>query len=186
MNLKDLPESTVKLVSSFPKEHAGKILKLALASLQPQRQNLIKPIEKLAIERNIPMENLYEILSVYIGIIRLFVHSTDKDFVATLTDLGFQNDFMASLPFVDNRKELEDTFFVPNYDNFRNVSSMKWRIDISLLNSALTTKTPPSVILSISLKNGKSYTIELNPKAFHLLRFNVARLLREMKCLQLN
>lgn len=112
----------------------NKYFLVALASLQPQRQNLIKPIEKLATEKKIPLENLYDILSVYIGIVKLFVHSTDKDFVASLTDLGFPNDFVASLPFVDNRKELEDTFFVPNYDTFRNVASIKWRIDISLLN----------------------------------------------------
>lgn len=102
--------------------------------MQPKPQDLFKPLDKLATEKNIAKDQLYELLSVYIAVIKLFIHSTDKDFVSTLVELGFSNEFVDNLPFMNNRKELVETFFEPHYDYFQNVSSIKWRIDISLLH----------------------------------------------------
>ncbi|XP_066158900.1 COMM domain-containing protein 5 [Euwallacea fornicatus] len=185
MNLVDISKSTINLVTNFPNEYNGRMVKLALASLQPSPQNVSKAIEKLSTEKNIAKEDLYEILSVYVEILRLFIHTSDKDFINNLLEWGFSNDFVEKLTFLNNRKELIDTFLAPHYGYFQNVSSIKWRIDISLLHSILGNKTLPNVVLIIKQKNEVSRTIELNAKAFHMLRFNVALILQEMKSLKL-
>ncbi|CAG9762339.1 unnamed protein product [Ceutorhynchus assimilis] len=186
MNLQEISKATISFVTEFPNELTGKIVKMALASMQPTPQPLLKPLEKLSLEKNIPKEQLYDLLSIYIAIIKQFIRTSDKDFISNLVEIGFPNEFVEGLPFVNNRKELVDTFFAPHYAFFQNVSSIKWRIDISLFNSSLLNKTPPNIILSIKLKNGKLHTIELNPKAFHMMRFNIALILKEMKSFKLN
>lgn len=45
-------------------------------------------------------------------------------------------------------------------------------------------KTSPNVVLVIKLKDGRLLTIELNGKTFHMLRFNVALILREIKSIK--
>lgn len=50
--------------------------------------------------------------------------------------------------------------------------------------SSLVKKVPIGVILCITMKTGKKYTIEVDAKMFHKLRFNVALVLKELLALE--
>ncbi|XP_050314614.1 uncharacterized protein LOC126749045 [Anthonomus grandis grandis] len=186
MSIQDLSKSNISYVTNCPSEYTGRIIKLALACIQPKQQDLLKPLEKLASETKISKDQLYEILSSYTAIIRHFIHTDQRDFVSNMVEIGYPSEFVERLPFLNNKEELLHTFFAPYKAYFMNINIIKWRIDISLLNSTLLNKLAPNILISIQLKNGQSYTIELNHKAFHILRFNVALALKEMKNLSQN
>ncbi|XP_060537366.1 uncharacterized protein LOC132708802 [Cylas formicarius] len=184
MYLNEIPKSTITLVNNFPKDHTSRMIKMALACLQPQPQDLSKVIEKFSKEKNIEKHEISEVLSIYIAILKVFVNSNDKDFIQQLLEVGFTNKFLEDLPLVSNRQELVDTYFMPSYEHFQNVDTIKWRIDISLHNSTLGSKILPSIMLIIKMKDGRCYTIEMNLIMFHKLRFNIAVILKEMSKLK--
>lgn len=166
MNISSLPKSTINLVTSFPSEYVGtvgkrktiiNILKIcyclhisifiyylvkqflvALAALQPNPQNLSRLLDKFSSEKNIPKEELYEVVGVYMAVIKYFIHTTDKDFASNLVEFGFPAEFVNNLSFVNNRKALVNNYLSPHYDYFYNVDSIKWRIDMSLLSRCVT------------------------------------------------
>lgn len=107
---------------------------VALAALQPNPQNLSRLLDKFSIEKNIPKEELYEVVGVYMAVIKYFIHTTDKDFASNLVEFGFPTEFVNNLSFVNNRKALVNNYLAPHYDFFYNIDSIKWRIDMSLLS----------------------------------------------------
>lgn len=96
----------------------------------PDRSKLIK---KFSNDSGIPKEHIYEILSVYIAIVRLFLEANDKEFNNKLHNIGFTTDFIENLPLISNRKEIVDNFQQIE-SNLNKAESIKWRIDVSLGN----------------------------------------------------
>ncbi|EFA11877.1 COMM domain-containing protein 5-like Protein [Tribolium castaneum] len=184
MNLNEIPKTVALATSQCPPECLNNILKVALSINQSPTQDRLKVIEKISNDFDLPKEKTIEILGVYLAIIRTFVASTDKEFNAKLKELGFSNEFIEELPLINNRTKVMDTILSSRRGEFNKLVSLKWRIDISLTNSALVKKLPTSVILCLQLKNGRKYTINLNIKTFHKLRFNVALIMKEIN--QLN
>lgn len=151
MNLEDIPRALISSVCEFPTEYRSKMLKsdksfkqiflliiscfpVALAvnqsSVMPDRSKLIK---KFSNDSGIPKEHIYEILSVYIAIVRLFLEANDKEFNNKLHNIGFTTDFIENLPLISNRKEIVDNFQQIE-SNLNKAESIKWRIDVSLGN----------------------------------------------------
>lgn len=66
------------------------------------------------------------------------------------------------------------------------MSSLSWRVDVSISTSSLSRTLEPSVILSMRLSDDGDHdsnrlvSFELSLASFHLLRFNVAIVLKEM------
>jgi hypothetical protein len=57
---------------------------------------------------------------------------------------------------------------------------MSWRVDASISTSSLSRTLEPSIMVEMNLSNGQKYSFEMTLSSFHLLRFNVAIVLKEM------
>eukprot|EP01084_Bolivina_argentea_P003592 6752_1 len=68
-----------------------------------------------------------------------------------------------------------------SYPHFQN---LRWRLDVTISNSNLKRVLKPSLVLSITLSDGRIKYMECSIDKFHELRFNVSRVLREMQVLQ--
>ncbi|XP_018565639.1 COMM domain-containing protein 5-like [Anoplophora glabripennis] len=185
MSFHEIPKSVLNTACEFPTEFQSKILKMALVANQPTAQDRSKIIENLSNDSNIPKDRIYEVLGIYIGLIRCFLETSDNEFNAKLLEIGFTPDFVQQLPFIGHREEIVKNL-TNNFDvDFGKLSSLKWKIDISL-SSALLKKVPTSVILCLVLKNGEKCTIEVDAKSFHKLRFNIALILKELTLIKSN
>ena len=60
------------------------------------------------------------------------------------------------------------------------LKSLNWRIDVSISTSSLSRVLEPSIIIQMHLSNDERVSFELSLSSFHLLRFNVAMVLKEM------
>lgn len=60
------------------------------------------------------------------------------------------------------------------------VLSTNWRVDVSLSTSSLNRTLEPSVHFQMNLSDGRTISFEMTIHTFHLLRFNVTFVLKEM------
>ncbi|KAF7287020.1 COMM domain containing 5 Like Sm protein 4 [Rhynchophorus ferrugineus] len=181
MDIRSVSKEAISVVIQLPAELTGKIIKLALNALQHNIQDLSNATEKIQAESKLSRKQLLEVLSIYIEIIKLFSNSGNKEFTNILLAIGFPDDYISSLPFINNRKELIDKYFISRSTSFQNIASIKWRLDISLMTSIIGKDTAPNIMLCIKLTNGNLYIIQLNKNAFHNIRFNIALILKNMK-----
>ncbi|KAJ8985866.1 hypothetical protein NQ317_006240 [Molorchus minor] len=184
MNLQAAPKNLINTVCQFPEEHKNKIVKMALVASQPNAHDKSRIIESFSNDSNIPKQQIYEVLGVYIAIVHLFLESNDNDFNTRLLEIGFTPEFVEKLPFIGNRDEIVKNLLNNFNTDYAKLASLKWKLDISLSNSLVVRKIPASVILIITLKNSSKYTIEVEAKTFHKLRFSVALILKELHMLQ--
>ncbi|XP_019873454.1 COMM domain-containing protein 5 [Aethina tumida] len=186
MNLTQVPKTLINTVCETQNEVQNRVLKLALAIQQSPNQDRTKIIDKICHEFNIPKETLHCILAVYLSLIRFFLEVNDKEYNSRLLELGFTENFVESLPLISNREDVVNKIQFATHTDFGKLSYLKWRIDISLVNSTLVKKVPTSVILSVSMKNQRKITITVDAKNYHKLRFNIALILKELTCLKAN
>jgi len=64
------------------------------------------------------------------------------------------------------------------------LASFRWRTDVTISTSVLSKVLECTVLMEMNLSNGRTYTIEVPVSKFHLLRYSVARVLREMEEMQ--
>eukprot|EP00039_Didymoeca_costata_P026436 m.15911 g.15911 ORF g.15911 m.15911 type:complete len:218 (+) comp5526_c0_seq1:111-764(+) len=64
------------------------------------------------------------------------------------------------------------------------LQNLKWRCDVAISTSTLKRAMKPSVLMQMTLTNGKIHTFELPLEQFHKLRYNVAFVLKEMEDLE--
>ncbi len=60
------------------------------------------------------------------------------------------------------------------------VVDMKWRVDVTISTSSLSRALRPGVTMQLFLSDGSIKTFEMSVDKFHALRYNVAKVLREM------
>lgn len=58
--------------------------------------------------------------------------------------------------------------------------TMSWRVDVSISTSSLSRTLEPFVIIELVLSDGRVISFESPVNMFHLLRFNVALVLKEI------
>lgn len=108
------------------------LLLVALVANQPTVQDRSKIIENLSNDSNISKEQIYEVLGVYIGLIRLFLGTSDNEFNTKLLEIGFSSDFVQQLPLIGHREEIVKNL-INNFDvDFGKLLTFKWKIDVSL------------------------------------------------------
>jgi hypothetical protein len=61
------------------------------------------------------------------------------------------------------------------------LKSFNWRIDVSISTSSLIRNLEPSIIVEMVLSNGQVVSFSMSLNSFHLLRFNVAFVLKEIE-----
>merc|ERR1711934_92611 len=63
---------------------------------------------------------------------------------------------------------------------FPQVQDLRWRVDVHISNAVLSKILKPSVLMQMVMKDGQVKTFEVSPEKFQDLRYNTAKLLREM------
>lgn len=105
---------------------------MALVANQPTPQDRSKILLNLSNESSLPRDQIYEVLGVYIRLIRFFLETSDNELNTKLLEIGFTPDFVQQLPFIGHREEIVKNL-TNNFDvDFGKLSSLKWKIDISL------------------------------------------------------
>ncbi len=61
------------------------------------------------------------------------------------------------------------------------LKSFIWRLDVSISTSSLIRNLEPSIIVQMHLSDDRKVSFEMSLSSFHLLRFNVAFVLKEME-----
>jgi hypothetical protein len=64
------------------------------------------------------------------------------------------------------------------------MQSFRWRVNVSISTSALNRVLEPSVLVEMTLSNGRIHTFEVPISKFHELRYNVTYVLKQMEDLE--
>mmetsp|Transcript_68113 Transcript_68113/g.188761 ORF Transcript_68113/g.188761 Transcript_68113/m.188761 type:complete len:243 (-) Transcript_68113:2592-3320(-) len=94
-------------------------------------------------------------------------------------------------PFVDiiikvmkqERFQLE-TQSVVTRTRFPRLDNLQWRVDVAISSSSLLRVFRPSILFQMSLSDGSIKTFEVSVEQFHQLRYNTAKVLRDMQELE--
>lgn len=101
---------------------------------QSPEKNCYHVVDNITKDAGLSIEQTYEIIGVYIGIIKLFLHNNYNNFNTKLLEIGFSPDFISNLSLLENQKELISNLRRFSSNNFYKLSIFKWKIDISLLD----------------------------------------------------
>lgn len=66
----------------------------------------------------------------------------------------------------------------PTLDNF------SWRVDVTISSNSLSRVLKPTILMTTVTSNGQKKTFEVSVEKFHELRYNVAKVLKEMEDLE--
>lgn len=81
-------------------------------------------------DKNLQDVDIYDLIGLYIKIIKWFVQYNKEEFSDKLLGLGFSGNFVEKFPLkYENKHQIENNMQLSN-----NIQSLKWRIDISLSN----------------------------------------------------
>lgn len=64
--------------------------------------------------------------------------------------------------------------------SFPSFKDLHWRIDVTLTSSKVKTVRKPSVLLGFTLSDDSVHTMQCSVEQFHQMRYDVAKLLRQM------
>ena len=85
--------------------------------------------------------------------------------------------------FSSRRAEI-DLAALENRIKLPGLKSFKWRVDVAISTSSLKRALKPSVLMQMTLDNGRIHTFEMPVDQFHKLRYNVAFVLKEIEDLE--
>lgn len=60
------------------------------------------------------------------------------------------------------------------------LSGFRWRTEIAISTSSINRVLRPSILIQITLSDGRKQLLQLNIREFHMLRLGVATMLKEM------
>ena len=64
---------------------------------------------------------------------------------------------------------------------FPRLDGLQWRVDVGISTSAMQKALQPNILMQMTLSNGKIKTFEVPLEQFHLLRYNTAKALQDMR-----
>ncbi|XP_065842266.1 COMM domain-containing protein 5-like [Oscarella lobularis] len=83
-----------------------------------------------------------------------------------------------------SRRDTLDDSAIENRVRLPTLQSLKWRVDVSISTSSLNRVLEPSVLMEMTLSDGRIHTFEVPVSKFHQLRYNVAYVLKQMEDLE--
>lgn len=101
---------------------------------QPPGKNCHHIVENITKDVGLSKEQTYEIIGIYIAIVKSFLHNSYNNFNTKLLEAGFSQDFISNLGLLENQKELISNLRHHSSNNFYKLSIFKWKIDISLMD----------------------------------------------------
>jgi COMM domain containing 5 len=73
---------------------------------------------------------------------------------------------------------------VANRTRFPRLDGLHWRVDVTISSSSLLRVFRPNIVMQMELSDGRMKTFDVSIEQFHQLRYNVAKILREMQELE--
>lgn len=81
---------------------------------------------------------------------------------------------------ISRREDIERSLLKITAHNVT-LKSIDWRVDVSISSSSVSRALVPTIIMQMHLSDGLIVSYEINLHTFHILRFNVALVLKEME-----
>jgi len=102
-----------------------------------------------------------------------------------LKEINVPDEFVVSLvaALKENRKTLE-ALSIDHRTRFPRLDGLEWRVDVTISSSSLLRVFRPSITMQMALSDGRIKTFEVSVDQFHQLRYNVAKVLRDMQELE--
>lgn len=107
---------------------------MALIAYQPSAQDRSKLVDVFSTDANISKEQIYKVLGAYIVLLKLFLENSDTEFSNRLKEMGFSSEFIDNFPLLGNREEIITNLRSNFGSDFGKMSTLNWKIDISLTN----------------------------------------------------
>eukprot|EP00658_Telonema_sp_P-2_P021280 TRINITY_DN1846_c0_g1_i1.p4 TRINITY_DN1846_c0_g1~~TRINITY_DN1846_c0_g1_i1.p4 ORF type:complete len:131 (-),score=39.79 TRINITY_DN1846_c0_g1_i1:197-589(-) len=82
------------------------------------------------------------------------------------------------------RKPLVAAELSTQVPKLRQISDLRWRVDVHISTSSLRKKMRPSILMQLLFEDGAIKTFECSPEMFQDLRYNVTKLLHEVQRLE--
>jgi len=175
-------------------------LKLKKDSYRKILQVIVKDIEGNQITEEVfdrfreSLDGLEEekILKVYTGLLALlkyaFRHPALKkeSFRTELMELRLNNELIediSKIVFSERHAKIEQKHLEERL-NLPSLESLRWRVDVTISTSVLNRVLEPTILMETTDDKGKKATFEVSQKKFHELRYNVAKVMKEMEDLE--
>ncbi len=87
----------------------------------------------------------------------------------------------------DNRLSqalFEDILVSRSAVRYPTLEELKWRVDVTISSSSLSRVLKPTILMQTTTSDGKQKSFELSLDKFHELRYNVAKVLKDMEDLE--
>ena len=68
--------------------------------------------------------------------------------------------------------------------HYPGLDDLKWRVDVTISTSSMSRVLKPSILMQLATTDGQKKTFDLPLEKFHELRYNVAKVLKEMETLE--
>eukprot|EP00300_Choanocystis_sp_HF-7_P008320 c15850_g1_i1.p2 GENE.c15850_g1_i1~~c15850_g1_i1.p2 ORF type:complete len:221 (+),score=61.02 c15850_g1_i1:44-664(+) len=110
-----------------------------------------------------------------------------EDVVTLLGGLGLQQAFAATVGRVIKAKRVD--LIADRLDkriSYPSVRRLRWRVDVVISTSSMTRVLKPSVLVELTLSDGKRKVFEVSQDKFHALRYAAAMLLKNLEDLGRN
>jgi len=140
------------------------------AAVDPKTASLLPPL----------FTGLYYILRAAIR-----TKVAQEDFQKDLGEIKFPPVFAQDLGRVLNKsRALLESVAISKRIHYPTISNLKWRVDVVISTSFLSRIISPVVLMEVTSSDGRVRTFELPIERFHELRYNVAKVLKDMEDLE--
>ncbi|EGC35525.1 hypothetical protein DICPUDRAFT_152138 [Dictyostelium purpureum] len=111
----------------------------------------------------------------------------NQTFLADITDLKLPQPLITDLSNIYNNQG-KDLAEKSNNDKilFPKLETFKWRVDVIISSSFTSRVLIPVILMEMADNNGKTRVFEVSVDTFHKLRYNVAKVLKDLEDLEQN
>ncbi|XP_071087894.1 COMM domain-containing protein 5-like isoform X1 [Haliotis cracherodii] len=183
--VKALPKPLAKL----DKETFRKLLKMVVAAMEGEEVQH-KQIKEI-ISNGESEESLTAMYTGLYTLLRTALRHPQPSlkmelFKIDLNDLQIPEEFQTDIASVifGNRRPKIDKHAVAGRPHLPSLDLFRWRVDVAISTSVLNRVLEPTVMMEMTLSNGRIHTFEVPVSKFHELRYNVAYVLKEMEDLE--
>ena len=121
------------------------------------------------------------------AIIRTAIRTRTKASVVEkdLTEMNIPPPAVALIGALLKRERMDlETRSLTNRTRFPRLGGLQWRVDVAISSSSLLRVFRPSIMVQMALSDGRIKTFDVSVEQFHQLRYNVAKVLRDMQELE--
>ncbi|XP_054708749.1 COMM domain-containing protein 5-like [Uloborus diversus] len=185
-HLKFLPKSLI----SIKKNTFRQLVKLIVLDFEGKNvtTEMYQSIKNTE-ENDINFDSIYGALYVLLKCALSFPETSLKQeiFREDLQELKIPGDYIDDLANIvyGTRKSSILSGLIQSAPSFPKLKRIQWRIDVAISSCTLNRVLEPTIVMEIELADGHKRTFEVHPSQFHLLRYSVASILKEMENLEI-